>query len=196
VSLWDACGNRLFVVVEAATDAELLGRHDRARECFHDARRIADGIAWFAPREGFYRTAFFNPDGSLERLCGNSLLVAAAVLAQEAPAMVCPFDHEPVHVHARERIAARARVPLSSVVRDAHELGPVFDTGSPHLVIVTDDLEDIDLEAFAKPLLDALDVNVTLYALVEDIALVFRKVALVPQQSGIRVCAACAHRDF
>jgi diaminopimelate epimerase len=170
MSLWDACGNRLLVVVEPATDDELTTRSARAKECFRHGERIADGIAWFAPRDGSFRTAFFNPDGSLERLCDNSLLVAAAVLAKEAPVLVRPFDHEPIRVSFGAKVEASARVPLSSVHHPPHAKGPVLDTGSPHLVIAHDEVEALELAPFARPLVEALDVNVTTYALRGEVA--------------------------
>lgn len=172
MSLWDACGNRLLVVVEPATDDELPTRSERARECFWHGERIADGIAWFAPRDGWFRTAFFNPDGSVERLCGNSLLVAAAVLAKDGPVLVCPFDHEPIRVSFGELVEASARIPITSVHHAPHAKGPVLDTGSPHLVIAHDDVEALELAPFARPLVEALDVNVTTYALRGDVAFV------------------------
>jgi diaminopimelate epimerase len=170
VTLWDACGNRLLVVVEPATDDELLTRSARARDCFHHGERIADGIAWFAPRDGSFRTAFFNPDGSLERLCGNSLLIAAAVLAKEGPVVVCPFDHAPIRVSFGEWVEASARVPITSVHHEPHSKGPVLDTGSPHLVIAHDEVEGLELATFARPLVEALGVNVTTYALRGEVA--------------------------
>jgi diaminopimelate epimerase len=172
LNLWDACGNRLLVLVEEASDDELVTRSERARACFDGEARFADGIAWFAPRAGWYRTAFFNPDGSRERMCGNSLLVAAAVLAETGPVVVTPFEHDPIEIRSHTLAEARARVPLTSVFREPRPEGPVFDTGSPHLVIAHPDTEAIDLDVFAQPFLDTLDVNVTLYALAGDSALV------------------------
>lgn len=172
MSLWDACGNRLLVVVEPASDDELSTRSERARECFRNGERVSDGIAWFAPREDGYRTAFFNPDGSVERLCGNSLLVAAAVLCRPGPVTVHPFDHAPVEVSLDERVEASARVRLESVFREDGAHGPVYDTGSPHLVIARPDVEELALDEFARPMLETLDVNVTTYALRGDVAVV------------------------
>lgn len=172
MSLWDACGNRLLVVVEPASDDELRTRSHRARDCFRNGERVSDGIAWFAPREDGFRTAFFNPDGSLERLCGNSLLVAAAVLCRTGPVTVHPFDHEPVRVSLDERAEAISRVPLSSVFREGHAHGTVYDTGSPHLVIARHDVKALELDEFARPLLETLDVNVTTYVLDGEVAVV------------------------
>jgi diaminopimelate epimerase len=172
VILWDACGNRLLVVVEPADDERLRTAHHVAKHCFVDGRRIADGVAWFAPRDGHYRTAFFNPDGSIERLCGNSLLVAAAALASQVRAKVCPFDYSDVDVHAPARVEASASIPVDEAVRDESLHGPIFDTGSPHLVIQRENVAGAELEKLALPLLESLEVNVTLYALNGDVATV------------------------
>jgi len=168
MTLWDACGNRLLVVVERAEDPALRDAHGIARRCFEGEERIADGIAWFAPRDDHHRLAFFNPDGSHERLCGNGLLIAAAALG--ARSKVQPFDHPAVDVsHTGDTIEARATVPL---LRRETEAGPIFDTGSPHLVIERNDVADLDLETIARPLVEALDVNVTLYSSSNGVATV------------------------
>lgn len=172
MTLWDACGNRLLVVIEPASDARLRAASDIAGRCFSGQERIADGIAWFAPRGDHFRTAFFNPDGTAERLCGNSLLIAAAALADGAPATVHPFDHAPVEVHSSARVQASATIALEKFVRGESAAGPVLDTGSPHVVVQHDDVTGADLEELARPLIASLGVNVTLYTLVGDVATV------------------------
>lgn len=170
--LWDACGNRLLVVVEPADDERLRAASHVARHCFVDGERIADGVAWFAPRDGHYRTAFFNPDGTAERLCGNSLLVAAAALANHKPATVRPFDYPSVEVHAPAHVEASACIPVDAAKRDESVHGPVFDTGSPHLVVERENVAGIDLEKLARPLVESLAVNVTVYSVTRDVATV------------------------
>lgn len=165
MTLWDACGNRLVVVVEPADDAQLENAHSVAQRCWRDGTRIADGVAWFAPRDGFFRTAFFNPDGSLERLCGNSLLVAAQRLGNGSPVRVRPFDYPPVEVHASVSIQASAKIPFARVMRKECAEGRIFDTGSPHLVIQHEDVENADIHRLAPPLVESLDVNVTMFSL-------------------------------
>jgi diaminopimelate epimerase len=173
VTPWDACGNRLLVVVGAATDEELRQAHHVAGRCFSGEERHADGVAWFAPRDDFVRTAFFNPDGSYERLCGNSLLIAAAVFGHETGVKVRPFDHPAIEVRASaSRVEAGARVPIDQVLRGASAGGKVFDTGSPHLVIERADTTELDLAGLARPLVASLDVNVTVYALSGEVATV------------------------
>lgn len=165
MTLWDACGNRLLVVVESASDEELTERSHAARRCFDGDERIADGIAWFAPRDGFFRTAFFNPDGSRELLCGNSLLVAAAALGSGSPAEVRPLCHPSVEVHAAgDRVRASARVPRDQVQQGDLAVGRLFDTGSLHLVIHRPDVKSLDLPAIARPLVEEMNVNVTVYS--------------------------------
>jgi diaminopimelate epimerase len=170
VRLWDTCGNRLLVIVEPADDTDLVAKSSIASRCWHEGERIADGIAWFAPRDGFFRTAFFNPDGSLERLCGNSLLVAAATLSNGSPVIVRPFEYAAVEVHTAERVRASATVPWQLVMRETSPAGPIYDTGSPHLVLERDQVFDLDLPALARPLVESLNVNVTLYSLVGEVA--------------------------
>ena len=165
--LWDACGNRLLIVVDPAEDESLEGSSHLARRCFEAEARVADGIAWFAPRDGWHRTAFFNPDGSREELCGNSLLVAAALLAELGPVSVRPLVYPSVEVRSGGgRFEASASLPLARVIRG----DSVFDTGSPHLVIEHEDVGALDLAEIARPLVARRDVNVTLYSLSGSVA--------------------------
>jgi diaminopimelate epimerase len=161
----------LLVRVQAAEDDQLLASKHVAERCFENGARVADGVVWFAPRSGFYRMVFFNPDGSHERLCGNGLLIAAAALAPQAPAVVHPIDHPPIDVRvAAGHVQASSCISAERFVRAPTTLGPIVDTGSPHLVLERADSAELDLAAFARALVGELDVNVTVYRLDRGVA--------------------------
>jgi diaminopimelate epimerase len=140
IAPYDVFGNRLLVAAAALTDDELCRSSELARRCFVRSRRIADGIALFSPRAGFLRTAFYNPDGSFERLCGNSLLVAARhFVTAGQTALVRPFDLPPIELAHSVNGSLEARSELILVPRSVEVPGfgpaPVYDTGSPHAVV-------------------------------------------------------------
>jgi diaminopimelate epimerase len=164
-ALYDVFGNRLFVAVTDAGDAELLQSSKLGCSCLVHGRRIADGVALFSPRQGFLRTAFFNPDGSFERLCGNSLLVAAAALVGlEQAATIRPFGLPPI-----ELFRSTGYLEASSVVEPApravelHGIGrvPVYDTGSPHAVLGVNNVA-LELDGAAAAFVRDANVNLTL----------------------------------
>ena len=168
LSLYDVFGNRLLVASYVADDGALRASNDLARRCFVGGRRIADGVALFSPRPGFLRTAFYNPDGSFERLCGNSLLAAAKVLVEAGQsATVRPFALPPIElVHSRSGyLEASSEVELARAVIEVPGFGrvPVFDTGSPHAVVSVYS-DNFDLAGAGREFVREADVNLTLVA--------------------------------
>lgn len=166
-SLWDVCGNRLVACAEPASDGELRSEaasRTRAAYCFDGAQRMADGVVCFAPRSGYVRTAFSNPDGSFERLCGNSLFLAAALFEN---AIVRAFDASDRIVQAAAgTYRTRGCVSLASdYVGTPWGTARVLDTGSPHAVVRVADVERIDLGAdAARSFVRELDLNLTVWS--------------------------------
>ena len=174
--LYDACGNLLLVLVENLPDEELRASSHLARHCFVDERRIADGIACFVPRSGFVRSCFFNPDGSFERVCGNSLLVAAALLARQRERCIAPFDHADVRVSVSSvgsLLEASSTLTPSPSRLDlgAQGVATLLDTGSPHAVLEVADAEAFDLHGLAG-VLDGHPVNLTVWSRRDAVLLV------------------------
>ena len=165
-ALYDVLGNRLLFGSPAAGDARLRGSNELARHCFLKSRRIADGIALFSPRPGYLRTVFYNPDSSFERLCGNSLLIAAKHLALPGQTTtVCPFDLPPIELFHSHEGFLQVRSELAALPCSVEVPGfgqaPVYDTGSPHAVVNTTD-RAVDLSELGRSFVGHSDLNLTL----------------------------------
>ena len=164
-ALYDVLGNRLLVAMTDTGDAELLQSSELGRLCLAGGRRIADGVALFSPRPEFLRTAFYNPDGSFERLCGNSLLVAAAALVDlDQAATIRPFGLPPIELfHSAGYLEASSVVEPAPRTVDLHGIGrvPVYDTGSPHAVVGASSGE-VELDGTAAAFVREANVNLTL----------------------------------
>jgi diaminopimelate epimerase len=165
LALYDVFGNRLLVALSRTADPELRESHPLGRLCFRGGRRIADGIALFSRRPRFFRTAFYNPDGSFERLCGNSLLVAAAALVETGEAAtILPFGLPAIELfHTREYLEARSVIELAPHAVELVGVGsvPVYDTGSPHAVVGVNG-GALELDSAASAFVRDANVNLTL----------------------------------
>jgi diaminopimelate epimerase len=163
LALYDVLGNRLLVALTTAGDTELLHGNDLGRRCFAQGRRIADGVALFARRPGFFRTAFYNPDGSFERLCGNSVLVAAKVLIEAGGATaIHPFGLPPIDLAGSSgylEASSVVELPPRTVELDGIGCVPVYDTGSPHAVVGA---SSVELDDAAARFVRDTNVNLTL----------------------------------
>ena len=140
LSLYDVFNNRLLVAACAVSDDELRASEQLARECFARALQATDGLAVFSDRPGFVRTAFYNPDCSFERLCGNSLFVAAQLFVHAGESIaVKPFDCPEITLaHSADGfLLASAEFRLERRAVAAGDFGTirVYDTGSPHAVV-------------------------------------------------------------
>jgi diaminopimelate epimerase len=163
LDLYDVFGNRLLVALAEAGDRELLRSNALAARCFARGRRIADGVALFARRPGFFRTAFYNPDGSFERLCGNSVLVATKVLIEPGgTTAIHPFGLPRIELAGSSgylEASSVVELPPRTVELDGIGCVPVYDTGSPHAVV---GVSGVELDDAAAGLVRDANVNLTL----------------------------------
>lgn len=165
--LWDVCGNRLVVAMIEASDEELLKGASAAEHCHDRGIRVADGVALFARREGWWRTCFYNPDGSFEALCGNSLLAMASMsLRAGEEAEVRPFARESVRINrSAEGVGATSQGLVRSCTLNLPGIDAVlWDTGSPHAVVHVGDVAQVDLPALARQAAGSTDANLTLWS--------------------------------
>jgi diaminopimelate epimerase len=126
----------------------------------------ADGIVFLEPsRTGAVRMRYLNSDGSVAALCGNATLCAARLLVElggAAPgegfaietasgilgAVVHATTGPEVDMPAVEGLAEASPIPL---VAGETRVG-FAQVGIPHLVILCDDLEAVDLVGRGRPL--------------------------------------------
>lgn len=133
-----------------------------AQQVCHRNRSVgADGLIVIVPptsrRTAHFKWRFFNADGSEAEMCGNGSRCAAqfAVLRKIAPRTMV-FETRAGLIHAEVKkatvkvqltgasgMALHVAVPLAGGVRTGH----VVNTGVPHLVYMTDRLDQEDVQA-------------------------------------------------
>jgi diaminopimelate epimerase len=118
----------------------------------------ADGLILLEPSSiGKVRMRTFNADGSEAEMCGNGIRCAARWLDEAGEGDRADFETEAGIV--RTEIAAREPEYLVRVSMGEPKIGTValdgaveafVDVGNPHVVLVRDDVEAIDLERLAQ----------------------------------------------
>ncbi len=167
VHKYNANGND-FVIFH---DKRRLGRNELARLLCDRHRGIgADGMVVLVPHERYdFEWEFYNSDGSEAAMCGNAtratahyavktgisvndraeFLTGAGVIRAEVNGMYVISDMLPPKIHDRE-------------IEEYGMIWWLIDTGVPHLVHETEDLESFDLE-MARVLREKYDTNVNIY---------------------------------
>lgn len=164
MKLWKMSGSgNDFVFFDGRNDQSLEGRvSDPAfvrAVCAPHTGVGADGVAIIQPSDTEdFRLAYFNRDGSLGELCGNASLCATrlAIELAIADASGVGFETEAGVIRARVR-AGLPEIDLqppkglrtdAGIGRTSGEVRLGFvNTGVPHLVVRTEDISQIDLEA-------------------------------------------------
>lgn len=114
----------------------------------------ADGLILIEKHEGYdFEMVFFNSDGSPGKMCGNGGRCSAHYAMrhftekQNLRFLAGDGDH----------VARISGDLIELSINDVHDIlktrdGIVVNTGVPHLVVFRDDIDKIDLTAFARPL--------------------------------------------
>lgn len=126
----------------------------------------ADGLVILTPEDGdAVRMAFFNSDGSRAAMCGNAALCSARLAAHlefgSADGMRLLTDAGVVETRCLAE-SARAEIrlpdvlvptPVPSIVRGPGERAIWSGTvGVPHLLVLVDDVEPVDVVGRGRPL--------------------------------------------
>jgi diaminopimelate epimerase len=153
----------VFFDARQGTDTQLLEPATIDAVCDRRSGVGADGIVLFEPpiEPGeLYSIRYFNRDGTLAEMCGNAALcgVRLAQLLDVAPAKSEPFAFHTTSGRLLGR-ATREQDPqilmptprelaaTCDITRAAGEQRIGFTrVGVPHLVLLVDDLEDVDVE--------------------------------------------------
>ncbi|MFN2397141.1 MAG: diaminopimelate epimerase [Gemmatimonadaceae bacterium] len=118
----------------------------------------ADGVVFIEPsRQAAFRMRYFNSDGSLASLCGNAALCSvrlSAELAAAPPEGSFAFESDAGILHGRitNGLPEIDMQPVREVTEDApitrlpgeRRIGFAL-AGVPHLVVLVDNLEDVDV---------------------------------------------------
>lgn len=167
---YSICGNRLIMLRCEMTDQELLQASEISSLCWENGHRIADGVACFAEREDYIRYCFFNPDGSFEKVCGNGVFAAGAMLKDmpNRSLQIRPFDYpELIFVSNSEGYTiintVNTIIPLSSIPQ--YPTVRIHNTGTPHFVLNVKNVHAVDLSKFGQEITQQKDVNVTIFSI-------------------------------
>lgn len=155
-----------FVVFDArAEPAGALAEASRIRAlCARGTGVGADGVVFLEPsRVADVRVRYFNADGSLAALCGNATLCAARLAAEGGAVNAAGFAIETDDGVLPARIlGGKPEITLRSVEELQPDTGLPLEPGErrmgfalagvPHLVVLCDDVELVDVVARGAPL--------------------------------------------
>jgi len=166
-------GNLLVMCQVEMTDEELFQAHYLSQLCWHEGRRIADGVVCFSWRKKGIRYCFFNPDGSFELICGNGLLAIGAILNQSGPSTlkINPFELPAVDFYTeanRYTLTVPVSVNTQPVLLAEFSSSHIHDTGSPHLVVQVEDVAQTELASIGMRITEQLEVNLTIYSVSDE----------------------------
>lgn len=169
MNLYEVCGNRLLLCDRrggSVTDKEMSRL---AQVCWDGERRIADGVVWFKRNDQDVAFGFVNPDGSIESVCGNGFFAVACALATGKPSRVTisPAKHSPARMEVnKEGYTLSVPYHLLDHQRpvDLPTGGRLYDTGSPHVVMVVPDVRTAPLHRLGREVLDRWKTNLTIYS--------------------------------
>jgi diaminopimelate epimerase len=127
----------------------------------------ADGVVFVAPgsRPGAVRMIYFNADGSRAAMCGNAALCSTTLAAHLGLAPADGMDLETDAATYRSRTAGMGRselhlapvavprsVPGLALAPSGEKKAVLATVGVPHLVVLLDDVDDVDLAARGRAL--------------------------------------------
>ena len=168
--LYEVCGNRLLVCDCREGGAMESDANRLAQACWDGKRRIADGVVWFQKNGRDDVTfGFVNPDGSIESVCGNGFFAVACALTtgKRSWITISPARHSPARMEVTEdtyNLAVPYRLYDHQRPVDSPTGGRLYDTGSPHVVMVVPDVRTMPLRRLGEEVLDRWNANLTVYS--------------------------------
>lgn len=98
-----------------------------------------------------FHLTFYNPDGS-ESFCGNGSRCAVRYFCDSYETSSCKFSgFDGMHLASLEGDIVSLEMRISGELQSS-ELGTYINTGAPHLVVSTRNLNELDIDPSAKPL--------------------------------------------
>lgn len=169
LNLYEVCGNRLILFDCREGGAMETDANRLAQTCWDGARRIADGVVWFQRNGRDVAFGFVNPDGSVESVCGNGLFAVACALAtgKRSRMTLSPARHSPARMEVTEdtcNLSVTYRLHDHQRPVDLPTGGKLYDTGSPHVVMVVPDVRKVPLHRLGEEIVDRWKANLTVYS--------------------------------
>lgn len=167
--VYEVCGNRLLVCACQEGSVKESDVNRLAQACWEGKRRIADGVVWFQRNGRDVGFGFVNPDGSAESVCGNGFFAVACALAagKRSRITISPARHSPARVEVTEdtyTLSVPYRLHDHQRPVDLPIGGRLYDTGSPHAVMVVPDVRTAPLHRLGEEILDRWKTNLTIYS--------------------------------
>ena len=167
VTKYNASGND-FVIFH---DKVKKPRHDLAKLlCDRHAGVGADGMVVLVPHSEYdFEWEFYNSDGSEASMCGNATRAVAHYAIEKGISINNRAEFLTgagvIRVEVNGLYAVTDMLEPKIIQRDIKEFGKewwLIDTGVPHLVSETDNIEDFNLQE-AKELREKYNANVNIY---------------------------------
>jgi diaminopimelate epimerase len=165
---YHGAGNDFIVVENLQGKVPEGDKKDLAKRLCHRRFGIGgDGLIFVEPSEDAdVRMRIFNPDGSEAEMCGNGIRCLAkhlhdfGIVKKEVVSVETMAGTKEVILTEDEGKATYVRVdmgrPEISMVSEVMEVGgreveiTALDTGVPHVVVFTDDLEGVDVQGIGS----------------------------------------------
>lgn len=165
--LYEVCGNRLLLCDCRERGAMKSDANRLAQACWDGGRRIADGVVWFQKNGRDVAFGFVNPDGSVESVCGNGLFAVACALTsgKRSRITLSSVRHSPAHMEVTEdtyNLSVPYRLHDHQRPVNLPTGGWLYDTGSPHVVMVVPDVRKVSLHRLGEETVDRWKANLTI----------------------------------
>ncbi|MBO8130381.1 MAG: diaminopimelate epimerase [Candidatus Marinimicrobia bacterium] len=171
INFWkvQACGND-FIMIDNMQEA-LSGEFFKKITPFLCDRRFgigADGVIFINKAEGFdYEMRYYNSDGSGPVMCGNGgrasvLFVFEKPIVRKKCYKFLSIDGEHTGIYSNRAVSVTVRGGEVECLDNEREKIFFVNTGVPHIVIVKDEIDNIDIDEYAQGFRRKYDANVNL----------------------------------
>jgi diaminopimelate epimerase len=165
---YSVCGNKIILCQLDIPDQTLREANALSKLCWIDGQRVADGVACISSRNSFTRFCFFNPDGSLESVCGNALFAIASLInnISSVSVKILPFDSSPIFISSNKdhhTVIAQTSFSSQYIIFESSKPTRIYNTGSPHLVLKVDD-QNVNLNELGSWVTCKFNLNLTIFS--------------------------------
>ena len=151
-SKYEGTGNDFIIIDNRSGQAKVLGTSIIEKLCHRKTGIGADGLILLENASGFdFRMVYYNADGKESTLCGNggrciaAFAMSKGIVGIHSRFLAIDGPHEAeIRTAGLHRYRVKLQMKNTSIpTENASAL--VFDTGSPHIVIATENLMKTDV---------------------------------------------------